>query len=218
MPQKYHVVKALSILCTWPLPLFTDMTEEALQRRKQHGLGELDPTFMYSGIMMQTALQIGLHRPLNSMDFVKHPRDVPSAEITDRELTWAVCNIVTQRYEVNQRPTRISSSNTNNSYSSSLSNGQPTSTIYNWNLAIQSPEKMDMSALELSHRLQVSKFQDKVGKLLYTSLSDLTSSVPGDEQIAAMISLSTEVRSLDNLFDQFSRKPRIFPQCFTLLI
>lgn len=62
------------------------------------GLSETDPTYMHSGIMMQIALQTGLHRPMHAQDFIRQTRDISEAEINDRKLTWAVCNIVAQRY------------------------------------------------------------------------------------------------------------------------
>lgn len=97
MPQTYHVVKALSLLCTWPILLTMDMTKTAVPGGKP-GLGEMDPTFVHSGIMMQIALQTGLHRPLHAEDFIKNTRDISDAEIRDRKLTWAICNIASQGY------------------------------------------------------------------------------------------------------------------------
>src|SRR5690349_17196990 len=56
VPQSYHVVKALILLCTWAFPTSSTST---------------DPTFMLCGVMMQIALQIGLHRPNHAQDFSK---------------------------------------------------------------------------------------------------------------------------------------------------
>jgi hypothetical protein len=82
VPQSYHVVKALCLLCTWPLPTSSTST---------------DPTFMLNGMMMQVAIQIGLHRPSHSQDFTKFRVELREGELKDRIRTWAVCNIVAQR-------------------------------------------------------------------------------------------------------------------------
>jgi hypothetical protein len=82
VPQNYHVVKALCLLCTWPFSTSSTST---------------DPTFMLCGAMMHIALQIGLHRPSHSQDFSKFKLDLRETEVADRVKTWATCNIVAQR-------------------------------------------------------------------------------------------------------------------------
>jgi len=82
VPQNYIVVKALCILCTWPLPI--DSTSS-------------DPTFMLSGLMMQIAMQIGLHRPSHTQDFTKFKVELMDEELRDRVRTWAACNATAQR-------------------------------------------------------------------------------------------------------------------------
>lgn len=77
----HHVVKALCLLCTWPLPMSRTST---------------DPTFMLCGLMMQIAMQIGLHQPTHPQDFSRTKLRVRQEDINDRLRTWAVCNIVTQ--------------------------------------------------------------------------------------------------------------------------
>lgn len=81
VPQSYHVVKALCVLCTWPLPVSSTSSE---------------PTFMLSGIMMQVAMQIGLHRPSYAQDFTKFRVELREEELKDRVKTWAACNVVAQ--------------------------------------------------------------------------------------------------------------------------
>src|SRR5436190_22102921 len=81
VPQNYHVVKALALLCTWSSPTSSTTT---------------DPTFIICGIMMQTALQIGLHRPSHAQDFSKFKIELRDADLKDRVRTWAICNIVAQ--------------------------------------------------------------------------------------------------------------------------
>jgi hypothetical protein len=83
VPQSYHVVKALALLCQWPFPTSSTST---------------DPTFILCGTMMQSALQMGLHRPSHAQDFSKFRIELRGAELKDRVRTWAICNIVAQRY------------------------------------------------------------------------------------------------------------------------
>ncbi|KAM5443520.1 hypothetical protein MferCBS31731_001293 [Microsporum ferrugineum] len=82
VPQSYHVVKALALLCTWPFPTSSTST---------------DPTFMLCGMMQRIALQIGLHRPSHAQDFSKYRVELREGELNDRVRTWAFCNIVAQR-------------------------------------------------------------------------------------------------------------------------
>jgi transcriptional regulatory protein LEU3 len=79
----HHVVKALCLLCYWPLP----------QSRTA-----IDPTFMLCGMMMQIAMQIGLHQPTHPQDFSRKKIQIQEEDIHDRLRTWAVCNIVAQTY------------------------------------------------------------------------------------------------------------------------
>jgi len=81
VPQNYLVVKALAILCTWPLPTPSTST---------------DQTFILSGAMRQLALQTGLHRPSYVQDFSRNKVDLRDEDIQDRLKTWAICNIVSQ--------------------------------------------------------------------------------------------------------------------------
>ena len=82
VPQNYHVVKALCLLCTWPLPTKTSTA---------------DPTFMLAGLMHQLALQTGLHRPYATQDFTRIRVEWREEEVKDRLNTWAACNIVSQK-------------------------------------------------------------------------------------------------------------------------
>ena len=82
IPQSYFVVKALCIMCTWPMPISSTSS---------------DPTFMLSGLMMNIAMQIGLHRPSHAQDFTKFKVELREEELKDRVRTWAACNAVAQR-------------------------------------------------------------------------------------------------------------------------
>jgi hypothetical protein len=82
VPQGFHDVKALCLLCTWPFPLSSSSS---------------DPTFMLSGTMMHLAMQMGLHRPRQTQDFSKSIVHIPLDELYDRAVTWNACRIVAQR-------------------------------------------------------------------------------------------------------------------------
>jgi hypothetical protein len=82
VPQSYHVVKALCLLCSWPFPTSSTST---------------DPTFMLCGLMIQIAMQLGLHRPSHTQDFSKYRVELVEEELRDKVRTWATCNIVAQR-------------------------------------------------------------------------------------------------------------------------
>jgi hypothetical protein len=81
VPGSHYVVKALCLLCTWPLPTVTTST---------------DPTHILSGVMMKSATGIGLHRPNHAQDFSRVSVELNKDELHDRVTTWAVCNIVSQ--------------------------------------------------------------------------------------------------------------------------
>jgi hypothetical protein len=81
VPGSHYVVKALCLLCTWPLPTSTTSS---------------DPTHILSGVMMKAATGIGLHRPSHAQDFSRVSVELNKDELHDRVTTWAVCNIVSQ--------------------------------------------------------------------------------------------------------------------------
>ena len=83
VPHSYLIVKALCILCIWPLPISSTSA---------------DPTFQLSGLMLQIAMQIGLHRPSHAQDFHKFKVELRHEELRDRVKTWAACNVVAQQY------------------------------------------------------------------------------------------------------------------------
>ncbi|RDA92939.1 hypothetical protein CP533_3862 [Ophiocordyceps camponoti-saundersi (nom. inval.)] len=81
VPSNYHVVKAMCLLCTWPMPTSTTTS---------------DPTHILCGVMMKTATGIGLHRPNHIRDFSRVSVELNKEQLHDRVTTWAVCNIVAQ--------------------------------------------------------------------------------------------------------------------------
>ncbi|RMD42606.1 hypothetical protein DV735_g2555, partial [Chaetothyriales sp. CBS 134920] len=139
VPQNYHVVKALILLCAWPLPTSSTST---------------DPTFMYCGLMIQIALQIGLHRPSHAQDFSKFRVELRDAELQDRVVVWSVCNIVAQRI--------------------ATAYGQPPLTIYDWTLGpkpIENNPGYELPA-PILNRLLIEKFVDRVTRSLYMNDKD----------------------------------------------
>lgn len=81
VPNNHFVVKALALICTWPLPTSTTST---------------DPTHILCGVMMKSATGIGLHRPNHTQDYSRVSVDLNREQLHDRVTTWAVCNIVAQ--------------------------------------------------------------------------------------------------------------------------
>lgn len=82
IPQTYHAVKALVLLCAWPLP--TNSTS-------------LDPSMMICGTMIQLAMQFGLHRPAHAQDFARTKIDLREEDVKDRMNTWVACNVQAQQ-------------------------------------------------------------------------------------------------------------------------
>lgn len=203
MPQKYHTVKALSLLCTWPIPLVMDMSKRNRSERLGGGLGlsEMDPTFMFTGIMMQIALQTGLHRPLHAQDFIKQTRDVSDAEINDRKLTWAVCNIVSQGFDQSFHIGLPILTH----FRVTTTAGQPSITIYDWNLGPGLSESWDTLSAEVEQRLKIEKFCNKVTKRLYSNASDVVGLVPEIEQTTALSILKLDLQELESLIPSLSR-------------
>lgn len=146
VPANHYVVKALCLMCTWPLPTSTTST---------------DPTHILCGVMMKAATGIGLHRPNNTQDFSRVSVDLNRAQVHDRVVTWAVCNIVAQTVGTGY--------------------GQPASTLYDWTLAIRPGDHGPFTlSPELEARLQIERFCDKVSKEMYSNASD-PRGVAGDE-------------------------------------
>ncbi|KAL4873252.1 hypothetical protein BDV12DRAFT_160684 [Aspergillus spectabilis] len=165
VPQSYHVVKALCVLCSWPFPTSSTST---------------DPTFMLCGLMIQIAMQLGLHRPSHTQDFSKYRVELIEEELRDKVRTWAICNIVAQRVATGY--------------------GQPPCTLYDWTLSSQ--ESMDPNFKlpeSVRHRLDIEKFCDKVTKALYTNRRDPVG-LCGSQERSTLTSLLS--RDLDELETQ----------------
>ncbi|KAF2197080.1 hypothetical protein GQ43DRAFT_223739 [Delitschia confertaspora ATCC 74209] len=135
----HHVVKALCLLCTWPLPSSRTST---------------DPTFMFCGLMMQMAMQIGLHQPANAQDFSRTKVRLRQEDVHDRLRTWAVCNIVAQTV--------------------STGHGQPSITLYDSTLEFRMDDEEHMKVVppNLFVRLRQEMAASRITKLLYSDTSE----------------------------------------------
>ncbi|KAF2786114.1 Zn(II)2Cys6 transcriptional activator [Melanomma pulvis-pyrius CBS 109.77] len=136
--SNHHVVKALCLLCTWPLPARTTGS---------------DPTFMLCGVMMQIAMQIGLHQPTHPQDFSRTKVRLRQEDIHDRLRTWAVCNIVAQTV--------------------STGHGQPSITLYDSTLEFRVDDEDHMRIIppNLFVRLRQEMAASRINKLLYSANS-----------------------------------------------
>ncbi|KAM3073360.1 hypothetical protein ACMFMG_004742 [Clarireedia jacksonii] len=191
MPQRQSTVKALAILCTWPIPLIRGFTKSRNDKAAPTmGLSELDPTSMLSGFMMQIALQLGHHRPLHAQDFLTQTREVTDAELKDRKLTWAICNIVSQ--------------------SVSTSNGLPSITIYDWGLGDGLKETPGILPEDIIQRLKIEKFCQKITKTLYSDASRLTGVLAEAEQPAALDLLERLYQQLESESLGFSSLNKLY--------
>ncbi|TGO83865.1 hypothetical protein BPOR_0581g00030 [Botrytis porri] len=192
MPQRASSIKALALLCTWPVPLIRGFTKSRNDKASATmGLSELDPTWMLSGIMMQISLQMGMHRPRHAQDFLKQTRDVSEAELSDRKLTWALCNIVSQ--------------------SVSTANGQPTITIYDWGLGDGLEQDSEVLPPGIKQRLKIEKFCQKVSKTLYGNSSEVTGVLSNiDEQISMTNMLENQYQQLESESVTFSSLNKLY--------
>ncbi|KAL6714160.1 hypothetical protein ACLMJK_008654 [Lecanora helva] len=173
IPQNYIIVKALCILCTWPLPI--DSTSS-------------DPTFMLSGLMMQIAMQIGLHRPSHTQDFTKFKVELMEEELRDRVRTWAACNATAQRVATGY--------------------GQPPSTFYDWTLTQASAFEEGFRLPPNSEgRLLIEKFCNKVTKALYSNYADPVGLAKDSERSVLTRFLARDYEYLEQMHQQYDSSP-----------
>ncbi|KAB8077100.1 hypothetical protein BDV29DRAFT_199322 [Aspergillus leporis] len=162
VPQDYRVVKALCLLCTWPLPTTSQRT---------------DATFMLSGLMMQIAMQLGLHRPVQPEEFTTFRMEVQGEAVKDRLQTWAICNIVAQNVATGY--------------------GQPPCTIYDWALEPASLQDADYHpSHDLQTRLRIEKFCDRVTKSLYSSKPEPAEFISSEKLLIVQL-LENELRDME---------------------
>ena len=165
VPQNYHMIKALILLCAWPLPTSSTST---------------DPTFMLCGLMMQIALQIGLHRPTHAQDFSKFRVELREVELQDRVVVWSVCNIVAQRI--------------------CTACGQPPLSIYDWTLGPKPIETNPNYELPspIFNRLLIEKFVDNVSRTLYMNPHDPVGLAADTERPTYVSFLAHELSELED--------------------
>ncbi|KAI9927990.1 hypothetical protein MW887_002842 [Aspergillus wentii] len=162
VPQDYHVVKALCLLCTWPLPTTSQRT---------------DATFMLSGLMMQIAMQLGLHRPVQAEEFTTFRMEVQGEALKARLQTWVICNIVAQNVATGY--------------------GQPPGTIYDWALEPASLRDADYHLPEDLHtRLRIEKFCDRVTKALYSSKPEPAEFISSEKLLIVQL-LENELKEME---------------------
>ncbi|KAL9055036.1 MAG: hypothetical protein Q9162_003801 [Coniocarpon cinnabarinum] len=160
VPQNYHVVKALCLLCTWPLPTKTSSK---------------DPTFMFAGLMMQIALQTGLHRPSHVQEYSRVKLDLREDDILDRLMTWAGCNIVSQTVSTGW--------------------GQPPRS--QWDYTLTTLPTVSTLPSELYWRLQIERLCNKVSRLCYMNRSDPIGLARDEERPTLISILSEDYRDLE---------------------
>ncbi|RDW71554.1 hypothetical protein BP6252_08117 [Coleophoma cylindrospora] len=166
VPQSYHVVQALCLFCTWSIP-----TSNSLN----------DPVFMITGLMMQTAMQQGLHQPRNAQDFMRQRVVLGDDVIEDRVKTWAACNIVAQ--------------------SVSTGNGQPPIVRYNRMLqTLSSTESEYKLPDEIRIRLQIENFCNNVTKGLYINAPNKYEPKDAAEKATMVSVLGREFQAMEMEF------------------
>ncbi|THC98040.1 hypothetical protein EYZ11_002466 [Aspergillus tanneri] len=162
VPQDYRIVKALCLVCTWPLPTTSQRT---------------DATFMLSGLMMQIAMQLGLHRPVQAEEFTTFRMEVQGEAKKDRLQTWVLCNVVAQNVATGY--------------------GQPPSTIYDWALEPPSLRDADYNPPDdLRIRLRIEKFCDRVTKSLYSSKPEPSEFISSEKLLIVQL-LENELRDME---------------------
>ncbi|PMD31725.1 hypothetical protein L207DRAFT_500780 [Hyaloscypha variabilis F] len=185
MPQKYHTVKALALLCTWPVLAIAEISSKQTPEKpgpgfSRLGLSELDPSFMLSGIMMQIAMQTGLHISSQVHELTQLSRSSGKAEIEDRQLTWAVCNMVAQGIAITY--------------------GKPWGLMYDY-AGAWTPESGNA---DIEHRLMIMKFCDKMISTHYRNSVDPGEGTVGDDISSTWNQLSGDLDELESFARNFS--------------
>jgi len=159
VPQNYHVVKALCLLCAWPLPIRTTSA---------------DPTMIICGIMVQIAMQFGLHRPSDAQEFSRTKLDLRDEDVKDRMNTWVIVNVCAQN----------------------VSTGYGMPQISAWNWYIHSLH-LDRIRPELRNRALIAMFIDKITRTLYTFQQDPNATVDAIQRALLIESYVNEFHHLE---------------------
>jgi hypothetical protein len=145
--------------------------------------------------MVQVAMQLGLHRPSHTQDFSKFRVELIEEELRDKVRTWAICNIVAQRY-VTTTLAIVALAHLFPRVSTGY--GQPSSTLYDWTLS--SNDSLDPNFKlpeDMRPRLEIEKFCDRITRSLYTNRRDPVG-LTSDHERSTMISfLSRDFEELE---------------------
>jgi hypothetical protein len=151
---------------------------------------------MLCGMMVQVAMQLGLHRPSHSQDFSKFRVELIEEELRDKVRTWAICNIVAQRYVRILYLLKACLT----FFRVSTGYGQPPSSLYDWTLSGDSSDVNFKLPGDIKSRLEIEKFCDKITRALYTNRRDPVG-LSSDQERSTMISFLS--RDFDELEEQF---------------
>lgn len=77
-------IKGTLLILTWPGPVDSKSVETS---------------FSLTGLLIHSAMQIGLHMPSASQDFSRVPMKLTDRDITKRYQIWAYCVLTYHRYE-----------------------------------------------------------------------------------------------------------------------
>lgn len=151
---------------------------------------------MLCGMMVQVAMQLGLHRPSHSQDFSKFRVELIEEELRDKVRTWAICNIVAQRYVRILYLLKACLT----FFRVSTGYGQPPSSLYDWTLSGDSSDVNFKLPGDIKSRLEIEKFCDKITRALYTNRRDPVG-LSSDQERSTMISFLS--RDFDELEERF---------------
>lgn len=82
-PLPLSTIQALLFLCMWPLPV----------ERQQH-----DPSWLYSGIAVNAALYLGLHRPNTARNPQQQQHQLEGGDALEKTMTWLGCVYISGSY------------------------------------------------------------------------------------------------------------------------
>jgi hypothetical protein len=154
---------------------------------------------MLCGMMIQVAMQLGLHRPSHSQDFSKFRVELIEDELRDKVRTWAICNIVAQRYAALLTFPLETSSHCFLRVSTGY--GQPPSTIYDWTLSSNDSSDPNFKLPgEIRSRLEIEEFCDKITRALYTNRRDPVGLTSDRERSTLLSFLSRDFDELEEHF------------------
>lgn len=78
-----ETIQGLLLICYWPFPMDTIYK---------------DPSIMFSGIIMQLAVQNGLHTTGKRLDFARAPSGLNDDDESFRARLWVYCKAVCDKY------------------------------------------------------------------------------------------------------------------------